>query len=88
EDGGIDFEIESIGGLYGLYHVGIIYGIAGASSGTVKTSLMGQNKQIEDDSFSYGIGLEYRGFNVEWIQYMDTSDIEVDALSIGYNYYF
>ncbi len=88
EDGGIDFEIESIGGLYGLYHVGILYGIAGVSSGTVKASLMGQNIQIEEDSFSYGVGLEYQGFNVEWIQYIDTSDIEVDAVSIGYNYYF
>lgn len=49
---------------------------------------MGQNIQIEEDSFSYGVGLEYRGFNVEWIQYIDTSDIEADAVSIGYNYHF
>lgn len=86
--GGIDFEIESIGGLYGLYHVGILYGIAGWSSGTVKASLMGQNIQIEEDSFSYGVGLEFLGFNVEWMQYIDTSDIEADAVSIGYSYYF
>ena len=88
EDGGIEFEIESIGGFYGLYHVGILYGIAGVSSGTVKASLLGQNTQVEEDSFSYGVGLEYQGFNVEWIQYIDTSDLDVDAVSIGYNYYF
>jgi hypothetical protein len=92
EDQGIEVEIERISGIYGLYHLTMghasVYGIAGWSEGTIKTTINDQSTQVEEDSFSYGVGLQYRGVNVEWIQYVDTSNIEFDAVSIGYNYRF
>ena len=92
EDQGVEYEVERIGGIYGLYHFnmgrGSVYGIAGWSEGTIKTTINNQSIQEDEDSFSYGVGLQYWGVNVEWIQYIDTTVIEFDAVSIGYNYSF
>ena len=90
---GIDLEVERIGGLYGLYHLNIgpnasVYGAAGWSDGTLKASQGNLSVQEDDDGFSYGFGAEFAGFNIEFMRYLDTSDITADAVSFGYNYHF
>lgn len=93
ENQGIDLEVERFGGIYGLYHLGIgsnvsVYGAVGWTDGTLKASQGDISIQESDDGLSYGFGAQFAGFNVEFMRYLDTSDITADAVSIGYNYHF
>jgi len=88
----VTVEIERIYGLYTSYHFKMsekvsAYGIAGWSKATVKASLGNQSQQEDDNGLSYGVGLEAYGVNVEWMQYLDTSDLDASAIAIGYNYW-
>ena len=87
------FELENIYGLYGLYHYNFsdnasIYGVAGYSNVSFKASLGNSSNQGDENGFSYGIGAQVYGFNVEYMQYLDTTELEVGALAAGYNYKF
>jgi opacity protein-like surface antigen len=89
----VDFEIESIGGLYGTYHWNLgnhasIYGIAGWSTATLKLSGVGDSDQETENGLSVGAGLKFSIFSVEYMRYLDTSDVEADAVSVGLNYTF
>lgn len=95
--GGIKYDLESIGGVYGLYHFRIgqnasVYGIAGWSAvevkGTIDTPTGHQSDQEDDDGLSYGVGVEFFGISIEAMRYLDTSDITADTVAIGYTYYF
>lgn len=90
---GITVEIEGISGIYGAYHFNFsdntsIYGTLGWSDITVKGSMPAGSDQEKENGLSYGIGFEAYGFNVEWMQYLDTNDLEADAIAVGYNYHF
>lgn len=90
---GVTFDLENVYGLYGLYHYNFsakasIYAVAGYSQVSFKASVGDLSDQGDDDGFSYGIGAQVYGVNVEFMQYLDTSDVEVEALAIGYNYKF
>jgi hypothetical protein len=87
---GVKFEIESVYGLYGLYHFHLsefasLYGALGMSRATLKTSTSGQE---EESSLSYGIGAKFSFFSVDFMRYMDTTDVEVDVVSVGLQYTF
>jgi len=62
--------------------------VAGYSQVSFKGSLGNASDQDDEDGFSYGVGVEVYGFNVEYMQYLDTSDLEVGAVAVGYNYKF
>ena len=88
--GGIDYEIESLYGLYGLYHyplgeIASIYGALGASRVTLKTSISGQEYE---NGMSYGVGAKLSVFTLEYMRYLDTIDLSVDTLSLGVQYTF
>ena len=91
--GGVTFELENVYGLYGLYHINFsenasIYGVAGFSKVSVKASSNNSSDQDDDQGFSLGIGAQVYGINVEYMQYLDTTDLDVRALAVGYNYKF
>jgi len=93
EVNGATFELENIYGLYGLYHYnfsenGSIYGVAGYSKVSFKASLGNLSDQDDDHGLSYGIGVQVYGFNVEYMQYLNTTELDVGALAVGYNYKF
>jgi len=90
---GVSFEVENIYGLYGLYHYyfsenSSVYGVAGFSKVSLKASLGDASTQFDENGFSYGVGAELYGFNLEYMQYLDTTDLEVGVFAIGYNYKF
>ncbi len=90
---GVTFELENVYGLYGLYHFNFsenasIYGVAGFSQVSVKASLGNSSDQDDDQGFSLGIGAQVYGINVEYMQYLATTDLDVRALAVGYNYKF
>ena len=97
KSGGVKYELESIGGVYGLYHFRLnpdlsVYGILGWSAAEVKGSIntvTGHlSDQEDDDGLSYGAGVEFYGISIEAMRYLDTSDITADAVAVGYTYYF
>jgi hypothetical protein len=91
--GGVQVEIDRIIGVYGAYHFDLsdklsLYGIVGWSEVVINSSDSVDSVDTSQDGISYGIGAEFHGFNVEWMQYLDTEDVETQAIAIGYNYHF
>jgi hypothetical protein len=87
---GVKYEIESVYGLYGLYHLHLseyasLYGALGLSRATLKTSTAGQD---DESSLSYGVGAKFSFFSVDFMRYIDTSDVEVDVVSVSLQYTF
>lgn len=90
---GIDYEIESIYGMYGLYHfhfseVASLYAAAGLSRATLKGSVPGNSEQQDESSISYGIGAKFSVFSIEFMRYMEIDEMEVDVVSVGIQYTF
>ncbi len=88
---GIDLELESLYGAYGLYHYHIselasLYGAVGISRASLKASVPGSSDQDNDHGLSYGVGAKFSIFSVEYMRYLDTSEIAVDAVSVGVHY--
>ena len=90
---GVDYEIESIYGMYGLYHFHFsefasLYATAGMSRAVLKTSVPGGSEQQEESSFSYGVGAKLSVFSIDFMRYMDIDEMEVDVVSVGLQYTF
>ncbi|MCG6890735.1 MAG: porin family protein [Gammaproteobacteria bacterium] len=90
---GVDYEIESIYGLYGLYHFHFgefasLYASAGMSRAVLKTSVPGVSEQQEESSFSYGVGAKLSVFSIDFMRYMDIDEMEIDVVSVGLQYTF
>ena len=88
---GIDLELESLYGVYGLYHYSIselasLYGAVGISRASLKASVSGSSDQDNDHGLSYGVGVKFSIFSVEFMRYLDTNEIEVDAITVGVHY--
>lgn len=91
--GSVDVDVESIGGLFGLYHWKLgehasIYGIAGRSRASLKFSQGGSSDQDKDNGVSYGAGIKLSILNVEYLRYLDTDDIEIDSVNASLIYTF
>ena len=85
----IDFDVEYLLGLYGLYHIGwgsnaSLYGILGITDGKLKASVPGLSVDGSTTNLSYGIGLNLKSFNFEYIHYFHDNDFDVTAISFGY----
>ncbi len=90
---GVTVEVDRILGIYGAYYFDLadklsLYGIVGWSEIVINSSNLIDSVDISQDGISYGVGAEFRGFNVEWMQYLDTDDAEAQAIAIGYSYHF
>lgn len=88
---GIELELESLYGVYGLYHYHIselasLYGAVGISKASLKASVSGSSDQDNDHGLSYGVGVKFSIFSVEFMRYLDTNEFEVDAVSVGVHY--
>jgi len=91
--GPLDLNIESIGGMYVAYHWDLgkqasIYGIAGGSSASAKFSVSSGSDQDDYYSLSYGAGMKFSILSVEYMHYLDTTEVEADAVSVGLHYAF
>lgn len=95
---GVKAELEHyVGGYFraGLPNDSAIYPyvIAGYTHGKVKASFARFSESESDGDFSYGIGASLRlselwSANLEVMRYLDTSDIEIDGVSLGVIYNF
>lgn len=86
--GDVDFEVENLFGLYGLYHIGwgsnaSLYGLLGVTNGEIKISDPSFSTDRET-SISYGIGLNIARLNFEYVSYIHDNDFDVTAISIGF----
>ena len=91
--GPVDVEIESIGGLYGTYywHLGnhlSAYGIAGWSRASAKFSSAAGSDQEDENGLSYGAGIKVSVLVIEFMRYLDTTEVEADVISAGLRYNF
>jgi opacity protein-like surface antigen len=96
--GGLDvsLELDTIIGIYGVWHMNLsesssIYGILGASDveGTASVSGFPAAKDSNSESgYSYGIGADIGvsdnvALNIEYINYLDKSNVELSAIALG-----
>jgi hypothetical protein len=84
-----NYDVESIMGLYGLYHLGAgssasVYGILGLTRAEIKEFSFFGRASLEETSLSAGIGLNFAGFNFEYMHYLFDSNFEFTAISAGY----
>jgi opacity protein-like surface antigen len=91
--GAQDLSFESNGGMYLSYYWNLgnhasVYGIAGGSAASVKFSENNGSNQDEYYSLSYGAGLKISVLCVEYMHFLDTSQVEADTLSVGLQYAF
>jgi outer membrane immunogenic protein len=85
----VDFDVEPMLGLYGLYHIGwgsnaSVYGLAGLTVGEVQLSALGASTDTRGTHLSIGIGLNIAGLNFEFTQYFHDKNFDVTALSFGF----
>ena len=55
---------------------------------TLKASSGNGSAQDDENGLSYGAGMKFSILSIEYIRYLDTSDVEVDAVSVGLQYTF
>ena len=89
----VDFEIDRILGIYGVFHTSgggptSFYGLLGYSWAEGEISVNGSGDSEDEDGISYGVGVNFSGFNAEYMVYLDEDDVEVTALSLGYTFYY
>lgn len=94
----VTLDIDSMFGLYAIGHINIIpalslYGVLGITQ--VKATVSAPELQSTDSEsgFSYGIGTdisisEGTQINFEYTQYLDESNVDISALSIGLKFNF
>jgi hypothetical protein len=87
--GDVDFEVENLLGLYGLYHIGwgsnaSLYGLLGVTNGKIKVTGPGFKFDDRETNLSYGIGLNIARLNFEYVHYFHDNDFDVTAISIGF----
>ena len=91
--------VDRLYGLYGVGHIEIAqsisaYGLIGYSRAGATVSIYGLGtKSVDDYDLSYGLGLDKTvgdnwSFNLEYIQYLSNSELDLNATAIGATYYF
>ncbi len=89
----VDVKLDYLLGIYGRGHYPIgsihsIYGVLGVTRGEITGTAT-----ETDTGFSFGAGADFYiddqiGFNIEYIQYLNESDNEIDAFSTGFIFLF
>ena len=95
EVGSNDGEVE-VDNFYGLYVViqtsGIddtnVYAVLGFTKVNLDASDIRIAGESNDSGLSYGIGANFRGINIEYMSYLNESDYDVTAFSLGYRHMF
>jgi outer membrane immunogenic protein len=86
---GVDVEINSLFGVYGVFQTSsssetTFYGVLGYTDVEAEFSGPGGSAEGDESSFSFGFGANIKGFNIEYMSYIDEDDTEATAVSIGY----
>ncbi|GHA85489.1 porin family protein [Modicisalibacter luteus] len=97
----VEGEIDHLIGAYGVGYLPLgdspvsLYGLVGFTQGEATLSAPGYGVEASesDSGFSYGVGIEGHftrqiSANLEYVSYLDKSDYEVTAVSLGMNYHF
>jgi len=89
----VEIEVDKLYGIYGLFHTSgsddtNVYGVLGFTKGELEATALGVTFEGDDSGLSYGIGANYRGFNIEYMSYLDEDDYDVTAISLGYRRMF
>jgi len=95
-----EMDVDTFYGLYGKLSLNIsdslkLFAVVGHTKGEFSLTFSNGDKvEFEKESdFSHGFGLNYTisegsSINVEYMQYFDKENIDVNGISIGYNYHF
>jgi len=88
----VDIEVDNIYGIYGLYHFRnddvSFYGVLGLSKGELTSKGPSISESDNESGLSYGIGVDIKSFNIEYMMYLDEDTFETSAIAIGYVYEF
>ena len=85
----VDVSIDSLMGVYLLRYLPMnntasLYGILGYTQAEVTTSPVGPSQSTRKNGVSFGIGADLGSINIEFIQYLDENDFDINAVSVGY----
>lgn len=91
--------VDKLFGVYGVGHLKIgesitVYGLIGYTRVDVTVSVYGLGTEsVNDYDLSFGLGLDkaighHWTLNIEYIQYLNNSEFEINATAIGATYYF
>ena len=88
-----EVEVDKLYGFYGVFHTSgsddtNVYGVLGFTKGELEATVLGETFEGDDSGLSYGIGANFRGFNIEYMSYLDEDDYDVTAISLGYRRMF
>ncbi|MGO1535017.1 MAG: porin family protein [Halomonas sp.] len=93
-----DVELDQLMGVYALGQLPVndvfsLYGLLGFSYAEATVSAPGVSVSDDDDGFSYGVGAQVNFTpqvvgQLEYVSYLDKSDYELNAASIGLSYNF
>jgi hypothetical protein len=89
----VDVDIENFGGIYAAYHLDTdfqnsFYGVLGYTEAEITATLHGETEHEKHNSFSAGLGFNFYGVNIEYMQYTFADDFEFATLSLGYLFTF
>jgi outer membrane immunogenic protein len=89
----VEIEVDKFYGVYGVFHTSgsedtDVYGVLGFIKGELESTVFGETFDGDDSGLSYGIGANFRGFNIEYMSYLDEDEFDVTAISLGYRRIF
>ncbi len=94
----VDLELDQLMGIYAVGNLPIndafsLYGLLGFSYVEGTVSAPGISASSDDDGFSYGAGVQVKftpqvAGQLEYVSYLDKSDYEITATSLGISYHF
>lgn len=94
----VDIELDQLVGVYAVGHLPVnevfsFYGLVGFSYAEATLSAPGASVSDDDDGFSYGAGVEVNftpvvSAQLEYASYLNKSDYDLNAASIGISYKF
>lgn len=94
----VDVDLDRLQGLYAVGYLPLVrqaslYGLVGYTDARATITGRGVAESESDSGLSYGVGGEFRpteriGLNIEYTQYLDESDFELSAVSVGMRFDF
>ena len=90
---GVSIELDTFYGVYGVAHASSnsdvsFYGVFGFTKGKLTASIPGFSISDSDSGLSYGFGVDFNSFNIEYMLYLDEDFYDISAISFGYKSYF
>lgn len=85
----VEVEVNYLAGVYAVVHsdteaTATFYGLVGITQGEIELSVGGESVDDDDSGLSYGLGVNIKNFNLEYMSYLEEDDYDVTAISIGY----